>query len=505
MMSFSPFIIQINYFTNQINKNVMNAKINRNFKVFPIAILLLGLLSACSKDEVEVQIDEIVLDVTELIIPIGESKTIQYTILPADVNVSVIWSSDNTLIAIVDDYGKVTGVKIGETNIKATVGDKTVTCKVKVVPEQVHVESISLNVNEISVTEDFVLTATIYPENASNKTIIWTSSNEEVAIVDQEGNVTILSAGETIITATSEDGEKKATCRVIVEPSNVTGVVLDVENLYLILNETATLQATIIPAHASNKNMTWSSDNASVATVDNTGKVTAVSVGDAVITVKTEDGDFTANCNISVSKAIFSDNFNRDDTGKHGPDNPHGIGSDWTIINGIHEISDQVFKPIVEPGADQNQAVIFYTAENALTRNVDGNFRVATDISHGAWAGLIFNANANAQSYSYYLFRVNSANNQVQFLATENNGASWAVLQIEVIQAASSIPKYETYRISVQSVEIGKFTAIITDSNNQKIGEYQLIDNKNKNFQDGYSGYWSQLDPVYDNFLLEEK
>jgi uncharacterized protein YjdB len=476
----------------------MKAKIIRNFLAYPIAILLLGLLSACSKEEDEIKVDDIMLDTTELIITVGESKTIQYTILPAEANVDVIWSSDNTLIAIVDDYGKVTGVKIGETNIKATVGDKTVTCKVKVVPEQVHVESISLNVNEISVTEDFVLTATIYPENASNKTIIWTSSNEEVAIVDQEGNVTILSAGETIITATSEDGEKKATCRVIVEPSNVTGVVLDVENLYLILNETATLQATIIPAHASNKNMTWSSDNPNVATVDNTGKVTAVSVGDATITVKTEDGDMTDTCKISVSNAIFSDNFNRGNTGKQGPDNPQGIGSDWTIISGIHEINDQTLKM-----SASDQSVILYTAENAITKNVDGNFRISTDISHASWAGLIFNAKVNAQSsYSYYVFRVQPATNEFQFLATENNGAGWAVLQIEVIQAAS-FPKFETYRIAIQSIEIGKFTAIITDSNGKKIGEYQLIDNENKNFQDGYSGYWGQMDPTFDNFLLE--
>ncbi len=270
--------------------------------------------------------------------------------------------------------------------------------------------------------------------------------------------------------------------------------------LSLILHESETIQATVQPENASNKNVIWSSDNEDIAVVDNTGRVTAKAVGEANITVTTEDGNKQATCKVSVFSAIFRDDFNRDDTGQQGPGTPNGIGTNWTIINGLHEIKGHHLESRVEEGA--TQAVIFYTGENAITKNVNGNFSVSSDFNHGAWAGLIFNAKVNGDTYSYYLFRVHAANKQVQFLATENSGAGWAVLQTTAVQAAD-FPAYQTYRITIQSVEVGKFTATITDSSGTKIGEYTLTDDKNKNYQNGFAGYWSQLDPKFYKFSLE--
>ncbi len=480
----------------------MTVKRNFNVALFSITILLYGLMLSCSKEEgTVIQVDDIILEPTELTVIIGETKTIKYSVKPENAKVNVIWSSDDTRIAVVDDFGTVTGIKIGETNIKATVGSKSVLTEIKVVPPPVTVESIFLNEQEITATENFTLVASILPEDATNKNIIWSSNNETVATVNQEGEVTVLAEGEAIITAKTEDGGKEATCKVTVPPADVSGVVLDINNLYLTLGESTTLQATVEPLIASNKNVSWSSDNESVATVDNTGKITAVGNGYAVITVKTEDGEMTAVCNVSVSLVIFKDDFNRDDTGRYGIDNPQGMSPNWTVISGLHEIKGQYLGPNVGTGS---QAAILYTAQNAITKNVGGNFSVSSDLSHGGWSGIIFNAKANDNSYSYYLFRVHAVNNQVQFLATVNNGAGWSVLQSPAVQAAD-FPDYEMYRINIRSVEIGKFTAIITDTSGNKIGEYALTDHIGRNYQDGYAGYWGQGDPKFDNFVLELK
>lgn len=479
----------------------MTTKIN--LLAFAASIMICGLIFSCSKDDVdpEIQVESIVLDPTELTITVDETKKINFNVLPENAtSKTVAWSSENTGIATVNNDGEVTGIAAGETSITATAEGKTATCHIMVVEKHIAVESVTLNEQEVSTTENFKLVASIQPANATNKTINWISSDEEVATVDQDGNVTVLTAGETTITVTTEDGNKQATCKVIVEPTNVAGVTIDVGELSLILHESETIQATVQPENASNKNVIWSSDNEDIATVDNTGKVTAKAVGEANITVTTEDGNKQATCKVSVFSAIFRDDFNRDDTGQQGPGTPNGIGTNWTIINGLHEIKGHHLESRGEEGA--TQAVIFYTGENAITKNVNGNFSVSSDFNHGAWAGLIFNAKVNGDTYSYYLFRVHAANKQVQFLATENNGAGWAVLQTTAVQAAD-FPAYQTYRITIQSVEVGKFTATITDSSGTKIGEYTLTDDKNKNYQNGFAGYWSQLDPKFYNFSLE--
>ncbi len=479
----------------------MTTKIN--LLVISATLVICGLIFSCNKDDVDpdIPVESIVLDATELTITVDETKKINFNILPENAtSKTVTWNSENIGIATVNNDGEVTGVAAGEATITATVGNKTATCNITVTEKFIAVESISLNEQEVSTKDNIQLIASILPENASNKTMSWSSSNEEVATVDQNGNVTTVSVGETTITVTTEDGEKQAFCKVIVEPTSVTEITLEVEELLLGLEESITIQATVEPENATNKNVIWSSDDESVATVDNEGKVTTMAVGEANITATTEDGGIKATCKVTVSAAVFRDDFNRNDTGQQGPDNPNGIGTNWTIINGLHEIKEHRLESRV--GTGLNQAVIFYTKENAITKNVGGNFSVSTDVNHGAWAGLIFNANENADSYSYYLFRVHSVNNSFQFLATENNGTGWTVLATTAVQEAD-FPDYETYRLTIQSVEVGKFTATITDSSGTKIGEYILTDDKNKNYQNGFAGYWSQLDPKFDNFLLE--
>ena len=178
--------------------------------------------------------------------------------------------------------GKVTveqGVKIGVTSVTL---DKT---------------DLTLDVND---TEK--LTATVNPNDATNKTVTWKSDKPEIVEVDSNGNVTAKAAGTATITATV-DG-KSASCKVTVNGQPATVPVQSVElnqtTLELKAGNTATLTATVSPEGATNKDVTWTSDKPEIAAVEG-GKVTAVNEGTAIITAKA--GDKTANCTVTVTKA----------------------------------------------------------------------------------------------------------------------------------------------------------------------------------------------------------
>ena len=172
-------------------------------------------------------------------------------------------------------------------------------------PTTVSVTGVSLNKTSLSLVEggSESLTATVSPDNATNKAVSWKSSDTGVATVDGSGKVTAVKAGSTTITVTTTDGGKTATCSVTVTSKtvSVTGVKLDNGKLELKAGVTAQLTATVEPSDASDKSLEWTSSDAKVATVAASGKVTAVGVGSATITVKTKDGGKTATCAVTVA------------------------------------------------------------------------------------------------------------------------------------------------------------------------------------------------------------
>ena len=151
------------------------------------------------------------------------------------------------------------------------------------------------------------LTATIAPADATNKNVTWKSSDAAVATVDANGKVTGVKAGTATITVTTEDGGKTATCAVTVKAAAVavTGVTLNETSISLIpAGAGAGLVATVTPADATNKKVTWKSSNEAVATVDANGIVRGVASGTATITVTTEDGGYTATCAVEVINIV---------------------------------------------------------------------------------------------------------------------------------------------------------------------------------------------------------
>ena len=148
------------------------------------------------------------------------------------------------------------------------------------------------------------LIATVHPENATDKSVTWSSSDSSVATVDNNGKVTAVSEGQATITVTTNDGGFTDTCQVTVNQKiiHVTSVSLNKGSLTLDEGDSDTLAATVLPENATDKSVTWTSSDSSVASVDNNGKVTAVSEGQATITVTTNDGGLTATCQVTVNQ-----------------------------------------------------------------------------------------------------------------------------------------------------------------------------------------------------------
>jgi len=170
------------------------------------------------------------------------------------------------------------------------------------------VTGVTLNHTTLTMTvgETATLIATVMPANAANKNVTWSSGNDSIVSVSN-GIITALAAGNTVITVTTADGGFTAACTVTVQAAtvHVTGVSLNHTTLTLTVSDTATLIATVTPANATNKAVTWHSNELGVATVSN-GVVTANAAGSAIITVTTADGGKTAECSVDVNDPSLS-------------------------------------------------------------------------------------------------------------------------------------------------------------------------------------------------------
>lgn len=263
---------------------------------------------------VGVAVTGVKLDKTEANVTVDGQITLKATVSPDNAgNKEVEWSSSDSTIASVDNNGVVTGHKAGTATItvKTKDGGKTATCKVTVTDKVVAVTEVKLEKTtaEMKVGDTLTLTATVTPDNATNKKVTWKSDKTDIADVDANGKVTAKAKGTATITVTTEDGGKTAKCVVTVdekapETVPVTGITLDKTELTLKVGETYQLKHTLNPENATNKNVTWSGNN--YVNVTGQGLVTAKKVtGDnpVDITVTTQEGNFTATCKVTVTAA----------------------------------------------------------------------------------------------------------------------------------------------------------------------------------------------------------
>lgn len=172
-------------------------------------------------------------------------------------------------------------------------------------PPAIKVSSVSVDKTTIGmmIGEVVKLVATVTPDDATNKNVSYESDDNNIATVTQDGEISAVGEGTTIVWVTTEDGQFKAGCKVHV--SNTAHLVKEIElnetELTLAVGETFQLTAAIKPSYANNKNVVWSSKNAQIATVDETGLVTAITGGGTRIFASSEDGGAVSVCNLRVS------------------------------------------------------------------------------------------------------------------------------------------------------------------------------------------------------------
>ena len=256
--------------------------------------------------------ESIAIDYETVSIKLNESVTLTATVLPeTTTNKEVVWTSSDSEVASVEN-GVVTAHKVGTATITATTTDGsnlTATCEVTV--EATLATSITLDQTAVTLkaTETATLTATVLPETTTDKGVVWTSSDSEVASVEN-GVVTAHKVGSAIITATTTDGSNlTATCEVTVEATLATSITLDQTNITATAGETVVLTATIYPEDATEKGVVWSVSDATIATIepiDNvSAKITVLREGVATITATTIDGsNLSAICTIDVYSDI---------------------------------------------------------------------------------------------------------------------------------------------------------------------------------------------------------
>jgi uncharacterized protein YjdB len=290
----------------------------------------------------------------------GDSSVLKATVLPEIANdKDVSWASSDTEVATVSSSGKITAKTPGKATItvKTKDGGKSATCKVTVSP--IAVSSIALDKTSLSlkIGSNATLKATIAPANATDKTMKWSSSNTSVATADSTGKVSAKGVGSTTITVTTTDGSKKATCTVTVSPIAVSSITLDKESLRLKIGDSATLNATIMPEDATDKTITWSSSDTSVATISSTGKVTTKGVGSVTISATTADGLLVASCVLKVN-----------------PIKVTGVRLDKTILS-LTAAKTATLKTTITPTNATNKAVTWKSSDTSVA-TVDATGKV---------------------------------------------------------------------------------------------------------------------------------
>lgn len=257
-----------------------------------------GLTATCHVS-VPVAPEQISFESAEVSAIIGDNVTLNAILAPDDVTEKALtWATSDAEVATVEN-GVVSCIGLGEAVITATtVNGLSAECKITVNP--IMAESITLDRTEVEtqIGETFTLTATISPDDTTDKSVTWTSSDTNVASVEA-GVVTCVGVGEAVITATTVNG-LTATCAVTVTRILVESIVIDPSSIEGERGEQIQLTATVLPENATNKTLDWGSDDEFVAKVSETGLVTIMSERVTRIHARATDGSgVEATCEVT--------------------------------------------------------------------------------------------------------------------------------------------------------------------------------------------------------------
>ncbi|MBR6697808.1 MAG: Ig-like domain-containing protein [Lachnospiraceae bacterium] len=264
-----------------------------------------GITAVCNI-YVRQQVTSVVISATEISVKKGQDFWLSAYVLPehAD-NKAISWTSSNDTIAQVSPDGHVTTLATGTVLITAISDDTgvTATCQVLVTEP---VTSITLNssAERLLVGSKFALIPDVQPIDATNKNVIYTSSDPEIAVVDENGVITALKGGECVIIAKTEERGLMATCNITVI-EKVSKIELDKDFTYVNINSFLKLNATVYTETATDKRILWTSSDDTIARVDQNGNIYGVNYGTAVITVTALDGGgASTSCIVQVIEPV---------------------------------------------------------------------------------------------------------------------------------------------------------------------------------------------------------
>ena len=234
---------------------------------------------------------------------------IKASVIPSDASDKTLtYKSANTKVATVSSKGYVTGVGKGTTTITVTDSEGHKATFSVTVLKKVQVTSINLNymTKSIYTGKTVNLDEEIFPENATYPDVEWISSDEKIATVSEKGVVKGIAPGKVRITCQSVDNPMVSqTCLVTVKVKT-TDVKLNYSKITVYTTTSKTLSATVLPENATNKNVTWESEDPSIATVDKNGVVKGKKTGTTYIVCTTNNSGKIATCKVTVKKGVLS-------------------------------------------------------------------------------------------------------------------------------------------------------------------------------------------------------
>ena len=297
-------------------------------------------------------VQSISLNATQKEVIVGDAFSLTATAMPENAtNRNVVWKLvSGDAIALSAD-GVIQAKKVGEALVRAEAADGSgVSAECKVVVKPRLVQSISLNATqkEVIVGDSFTLTATLSPENATNRNVIWKLVSGDAISLSNIGVIQAKKVGEALVRAEAADGSGiTAECKVVVKPRMVQSISLNATKKDLLVGETFTLTATAMPENATNRNVIWKLVSGDAISLSNTGVIQAKKVGVALVRAEAADGSgITAECKVVVKprlvqaiwlnatqkNLIIGDSFTL--TATLSPENATNRNVIWKLVSG---------------------------------------------------------------------------------------------------------------------------------------------------------------------------
>jgi uncharacterized protein YjdB len=320
------------------------------------AMGLMLAFASCGGKNSTIKVTDVKLSQATLTLSVGDTRSLAASVLPTNAgNKNVTWVSSDVNVATItqqtDLSVAINALAPGTTSIIVSTeeGGHMATCVVTVAPT---VTGVSLNKTSLPllVGGSETLIATVVPNDALDRSVTWMSDKTAVATVDSNGTVVGKADGTATIIVITHDGGKMASCAVTVEvgvPVPVTGITISKNSLTIGVGNSSALVASVVPANATNKAITWSSSDTSVATVAG-GLVSAVNGGTATITATSDEGGRTASCIVTVANVYvagyeFSSGVPVAKLWKNGTGQNLSSGSNQASANSIYSSGDIVY------------------------------------------------------------------------------------------------------------------------------------------------------------------